>query len=78
MVRRLPILVLNITISVIVIVFGVANFQNSYDAVDYGMALIIMVSQYYWWDLMEFSVSPRVSSDKKVEMMPRVLSEERM
>jgi hypothetical protein len=78
MVRRLPILVLNMTIAVATIVFGVANFQNSYDAVDYGMALIVVVSSYYWWDLMEFAVSTRGSSGLKMEMIPQFVSDERL
>jgi hypothetical protein len=82
MIRRLPILVLNMIIAVAIITLALAGSQNSYDAVDYGIALIVFISQYYWMDLAEFSLSNRPNSDrmidKRIEMSPRQSTQDRV
>lgn len=63
MVRRLPILVLNMAIGVTIIIFVIVGYQNSYDAVDYGISVIVFISQYYYFDFKEFALANRPTSD---------------
>jgi hypothetical protein len=63
MARRLPVLVLNMIIGVTIIIFVIVGYQNSYDAVDYGIAVIIFISQFYYFDFKEFALANRATSN---------------
>ncbi len=62
--RRLPILIINITLGVFVLLFLFLGFQNSYDVANLFVALINFTSIYYYADLKDLVYKNFSSQDR--------------